>query len=171
MILSISAMVFRGSCGDAVIQGDVCRPLWRRAAGKKGALLAQRLVETQSPIVRKLGNDRACTVGFGRFLGNRSVMPEEIFAAAGAATGARAAGCHVLAIQDTTHLSFPRRAGGALGPGGGGKTPGLFLHPLLALDAADGTALGLAAGRVWTRADRFSGGHPLTFGHRISAAL
>lgn len=101
--------------------------------------------------MRKLGSDRACTVGFGRFLGNRSVMPEEVFAAAGAATGERAAGCHVLAIQDTTHLSFPRRAGGTLGPGGDGKVAGLFLHPLLALDAADGMALGLAAGRVWTR--------------------
>jgi len=29
--------------------------------------------------------------------------------------------------------------------------PGLFLHPLFALDAADDTALGLAAGQVWTR--------------------
>ncbi len=42
--------------------------------------------------------------------------------------------------------------GGALGPGGDGKVPGLFLHPVIALDAADGTALGLAGGRVWTRA-------------------
>jgi len=78
-------------------------------------------------------------------------MAEEVFAAAGAATGVRAAGRHVLAIQDTTHLSFPRRSGGSLGPGGSGQAAGLFLHPLLALDAADGTALGLAAGRVWTR--------------------
>ena len=108
-------------------------------------------METGSPIVRKLGIDRAGTVGFGRFLGNRSVMPAEIFAAAGAAAGDRSAGRHVLAIQDTTHLSFPRRKGGTLGPGGNGKVPGLFLHPLLALDAADGTALGLVAGHVWTR--------------------
>lgn len=108
-------------------------------------------MEQQSPIVRRLGRDRAGTVAFGRFLANRSVMPEEIFAAAGSALGARAAGRHVLAIQDTTHLSFPRRAGSGLGPGGNGKVPGLFLHPLLALDAADGTALGLAAGQVWTR--------------------
>ncbi len=106
---------------------------------------------TQSAIVRKLGVDRACTVGFGRFLGNRAVKPDEIFAAAGAATGARAADRHVLAIQDTTHLSFPRRSGGSLGPGGSGQAAGLFLHPLLVLDASDGTALGLAAGRVWTR--------------------
>lgn len=101
--------------------------------------------------MRKLGSDRAGTVAFGRFLGNPAVRTEEIFAAAGAALGDRAAGRHVLAIQDTTHLSFPRRAGGGLGPGGNGKVPGLFLHPLLALDAADGTVLGVAAGRVWTR--------------------
>jgi hypothetical protein len=39
-------------------------------------------VEQQSPIVRRLGRDRAGTVAFERFLANRSVMPEEIFAAA-----------------------------------------------------------------------------------------
>ena len=78
-------------------------------------------------------------------------MPGEIFAASGTAVGLRAAGRHVLAIQDTTHLSFPRRAGGGLGPGGNGEVPALFVHPVLALDAADGTALGVAAGRVWTR--------------------
>ncbi len=102
--------------------------------------------------MRRLGGDRAGTVGFGRFLANPAVKTEEIFAAAGSATGARAAGRrHVLAIQDTSHFSFPRH-GDALGPGGDGKVPGLFLHPVIALDAADGTALGLAGGRVWTRA-------------------
>lgn len=110
------------------------------------------MVETQSPVVRRLGGDRAGTVGFGRFLANPAVKTAEIFAAAGAATGTRATGRrHVLAIQDTTHLSFPRHAG-ALGPGGDGKVPGLFLHPVIAIDAVDGVALGLAAGRVWTRA-------------------
>jgi hypothetical protein len=39
-------------------------------------------VEQQSPIVHRLGRDRAGTVAFERFLANRSVMPEEIFAAA-----------------------------------------------------------------------------------------
>lgn len=80
-------------------------------------------------------------------------MPEEIFTASGVAVGDRAVGRHVLAIQDTTHLSFPRRSGGELGPGGDGKVPGLFLHPVITLDAEDGTALGVVAGRVWTRAE------------------
>jgi hypothetical protein len=145
------AKIWRGGYSDYVFD-DVRRPLWRRAAGKKGALLAARMVEAQSPVVRQLGRDRAGTVGFGRFLANPAVRPAETFAAAGAAVGGRAEGRHVLAIQDTTHLSFPRRAGGTLGPGGDGKVPGLFLHPVIALDAEDGTALGLAAGRVWSRA-------------------
>jgi len=52
------------------------------------------------------------------FFANRSVMPDETFAAAGSALAAREAGRHVLAIQDTTHLGFPRRTGSGLGPGG-----------------------------------------------------
>jgi hypothetical protein len=39
-----------------------------------------RLVETGSPIVRKLGSDRACRVAFGRFPGNRAVTPEQVVA-------------------------------------------------------------------------------------------
>jgi hypothetical protein len=73
-------------------------------------------VEQQSPIVHRLGRGRAGTVAFGRFLANRPVMPEKIFAAARSALGARAAGRHVLAIQYTTHLSFPRRAGEVIAP-------------------------------------------------------
>ena len=104
----------------------------------------------KTPIVRKLGQGRAGTVAYGRFLANPNVRFGDIFAAAGAQCGARARGRRVLAIQDTTHLSYPGRP---LGPGGDGKVAGLFLHPVLVLDASDGTALGLAAGRVWTRKD------------------
>ena len=73
-------------------------------------------MEQQSPIVHHLGLDRDGTVAFGRFLVNRPVVPEEIFAAAGSALRARAAGRHVLAILDNTHLSFPRRAGEVIAP-------------------------------------------------------
>jgi len=47
---------------------------------KGGGLLVGRLVEQQSPIVHRLGRDWVGTVAFGRFLANRTVMPEEIFA-------------------------------------------------------------------------------------------
>ena len=122
---------------------------------KRAASLAEKMTAGETSIVRRLASGRAETVAFGRFLDNEAVTAAEIFAAAGMATGDRAAGRRVLAIQDTTALSFPRRAGDKrdrLGPGGDGKVPGLFLHPVLALDAGSGVALGLAGGTVWTRA-------------------
>ena len=90
----------------------------------------------------------------GRFLSHEEVTPESIFAAAGEKTGGLVAGRHVLAIQDTTCLSFSRRTVGreGFGPGGDGSVAGLFLHPVIVLDAAEGNLLGLAAGRVWSRA-------------------
>lgn len=45
-------------------------------------LLAGQLVEQQNSIVHRLGGDRAGRVAFGKFLANRFVMPEEIFAVA-----------------------------------------------------------------------------------------
>jgi hypothetical protein len=124
------ADMFAGRFGDERLakRGDCCSSAWPR------------------PERRLCG--RAGTVAFGRFLSNDNVTMEEVFASAAAACRARAAGRRVLAIQDTTHLSFPGRA---LGPGGDGKVPGLFLHPVLVLDESDGELLGLAAGREWTR--------------------
>ena len=119
---------------------------------RRARSLAEKMTAGETSVVRRLASGRAETVAFGRFLDNDAVTSEEIFASAGMATGDRAAGRRVLAIQDTTALSFPRRAGGDLGPGGDGKVPGLFLHPVLALEAESGVALGLAAGTVWTRA-------------------
>ena len=131
--------VFEGCFGDT--------RLARRARS-----LAEKITAGETSVVRQLASGRAETVAFGRFLDNDAVTTSEIFAAAGVVTGQRAAGRRVLAIQDTTALSFPRRRGGGLGPGGDGKVPGIFLHPVLVLDADSGTALGLAAGAVWTRA-------------------
>jgi len=131
--------VFKGCFGD--------ERLARRARS-----LAERITAGETSVVRQLASGRAETVAFGRFLDNEAVTTAEIFTAAGAVTGQRAAGRRVLAIQDTTALSFPRRSGGGLGPGGDGKVPGIFLHPVLVLDAGSGVALGLAAGAVWTRA-------------------
>ena len=133
---------------------------------RRGQSMAERISAGETSVVRRLASGRAETVAFGRFLDNEAVTTAEIFAAAGAATGQRAAGKRVLAIQDTTTLSFPRRGGGGLGgglggdlgrgsdlgPGGDGTVPGIFLHPVLVLDADSGVALGLAAGEVWTRA-------------------
>jgi hypothetical protein len=86
------------------------------------------------------------------------VTPEILIANACARTGVVAAGRHVLAIQDTTELNYQahaRRVSG-LGTVGNGTDVGLFLHPLLAVDATDGTCLGLAHVHHWLRMKKAS---------------
>lgn len=67
----------------------------------------------------------------GRFLHNRRVTAAEMLETARAGTCARSAGRHVLAIQDTTSVRMDE------------KGVGLSCHPVLAVDAHDGAALGL----------------------------
>ena len=90
--------------------------------------------------VRRLGGDRAGEIRLTRFLRNPAVDVAEMAASAGARTAARCAGRRVLAIQDTTVL---RSAGGG----------GLYLHPVLAVDAADGALLGLVHAALLSRTE------------------
>jgi hypothetical protein len=111
------------------------------------------MVSEQTVCLRQLGGSRAREVQFGRWLANDKVTPEGLIANACARTGVAAAGRHVLAIQDTTELNYQahaRRVSG-LGTVGNGTDAGLFLHPLLAVDATDGTCLGLAHVHHWLR--------------------
>ena len=80
--------------------------------------------------VRRLGGDRAGEIRLTRFLRNAAVTVEAMSAEAGRRTAERCAGRHVLAIQDTTVVRS----------GGGG---GLYLHPVIAVDADEGALLGL----------------------------
>ena len=73
-----------------------------------------------------------------RFLRNAAVSSEEMLAQAAERTAERCAGRHVLAIQDTTVLRSD---------GGGGD----YLHAVLAVDAQDGTIVGLIDGQYLTR--------------------
>jgi len=88
--------------------------------------------------VRRLGGDRAGEIRLTRFLRNARVTPQEMVASAALRLGARAAGRHVLAIQDTTVL---KSAGGG----------GLYMHVCLAVDGEDGAILGLADARILKR--------------------
>ncbi len=92
-----------------------CRPVRGRAAGKKGALLLGRLVDERTSVLRRLSYRRGDEVGFGRFLGNEKVTVEAIFAAEAAGLAERVAGLDVVAIQDTSELSFGRQSGGRRG--------------------------------------------------------
>jgi len=103
--------------------------------------------------LRAAADGRAEWVGFSRWLNNPSVTAAEIAMHSAEALSARVAGLHVLAIQDTTELNYARHAGRVrgLGPSGNGVDPGLFVHPVLAIDADSGALLGLAGMQIWTR--------------------
>jgi DDE family transposase len=73
---------------------------------------------------------------------------------AAARTRIAARGRHVLALQDTSEINYQAKAGRKqeLGPVGNGTDLGLFVHPVLALDAETRECLGLADLQVWRRA-------------------
>ena len=110
-----------------------------------------RAHETTS--IRRLATCRAEQAGFARFFRNPNVMVEEILATAGGHTAQAAAGRHVLLIEDTSEINYQAKSGrkSRLGQVGNGTDVGLFVHPALAIDAADGTVLGLAGATIWCR--------------------
>jgi hypothetical protein len=82
--------------------------------------------------VRRLGGNRAGEIRLTRWLRNDAVTVEAMATEAGRRTAERCRGRHVLAIQDTTVVRSPE--------GGGG----LYLHPVIVVDADEGALLGLA---------------------------
>lgn len=127
--------------------------LWRCSTGQKGALLLQRAVERVTVNLRAAADRRADWVGFSRWLNNPNVTVSELAEHCGAELSGRVAGLHVFAVQDTTELNYAAHAGRVhgLGRSGNGVDPGLFVHPVLAIDAASGALLGLAGMQIWTR--------------------
>lgn len=115
------------------------------------------MVTRASVCVRRLGGgQRPREVCFGRFLGNSKVTTERLIEGWSERTAPAAAGRHVLAIQDTSEINFRttpecRRGLGEIGKGVG---RGVLVHAMLALDADNGSCLGLVGGRIWTRKGR-----------------
>ena len=97
-------------------------------------------------------------VKFGRFLSNEKVTTKELISQATQKTGQLASGLHVLGIQDTTEVNYQAHAGRVKGLGtvGNGTDAGLFLHPLLVLEAHSGSCLGLGSIHTWMRHKRKS---------------
>lgn len=81
---------------------------------------------------------------------------KEMIATAAEHAGRVAAGREVLAIQDTTELNFSGHAGSKEGFGtvGNGLDIGLFLHPVIVVDAQNGGILGLAEAITINRTKR-----------------
>ena len=120
------------------------------------------MVAGKDVCLRRLSKgDRALEVRFNRFLGNGKVTKEHIIESWSESTVAAVEGRHVLAIQDTSEIHFnttPQRRRG-LGEIGKGNNFGVLLHPLLAIDADDGTCLGLLSGQISTRQGRRTTSH------------
>ena len=107
-----------------------------------------------SASLRQLADSRAEKVGLTRFFRNdRVTVAAEISATCAARTAQAAAGRDVLVIQDTSEVNYPSKAGRKRGLGrvGNGKDAGLFVHPALVVDTADGSVLGLAGATIWRR--------------------
>jgi hypothetical protein len=89
---------------------------------------------------------------FRRFLYNKSVTDEEMSRHAGDLTGRRAAGRHVVVVQDTSELVLGgRRSREAYGPVAKGNAAGLLLHAALAVEAGTQALLGLVSMQVRNR--------------------
>jgi DDE family transposase len=123
----------------------------RRA--KSGQVLAQRVAERQTVCVRNLGDGRAEQVKLRRFLTSEAVTLEEMISHRAMFVGAAAKRRHVLAIQDTTEINYQAQSGRKrrLGKVGNGSDVGLFVHPVLGVDAETGECLGLINAQVWRR--------------------
>jgi hypothetical protein len=118
-----------------------------------GARLLEAMREQPTMCLHALAEDRNEAVAFGRFLEHDAVSQAEMLVAAGRRTGQRAAGRHVLAVQDTTELNFPEHAASKRGFGtsGNGTDIGLFIHPTIAVDAEHGGVIGLVGARILNR--------------------
>jgi len=120
------------------------------------------MVVRPSVCLRRLARGRRSQqVGFGRFLANPKVTVDRLIEGWSDQTAAAAAGRHVLAIQDTSEINFrttPKRRRG-LGEIGKGNGRGVLLHAMLALDAGNGSCLGLVGGQIWTRRGRVKIAH------------
>jgi hypothetical protein len=109
--------------------------------------------ERQTICLRKLGDDRAEKVKFRRFLMNERVTVGRMVAGVRERVAEATAGRHVLAIQDTSEINYEskRARKRGLGTVGNGSDVGLFVHPVLTVDAETGHCLGLADVQVWRR--------------------
>jgi len=115
------------------------------------AMVAKRIVT-----VRRLGEKRSQEMRFSRFLHNEKVTAEAMLAHAEAQARCRAKGRHVLVIQDTTEINYAHHAKSKRGFGtvGNGEDIGLFLHPLLVVEAPSGGIIGLAGSLIMNRRRR-----------------
>ena len=116
--------------------------------------LIERVATAGTLVLRKLGETRAGEKAVHRFLSSPYVSVDRIVETLAARTVAQCAGRRILAVQDTSEINFAgrdkKRRG--FGPAGDGKTPGFFIHPVIAVDVESEAVVGLVDADIWTRA-------------------
>jgi hypothetical protein len=125
-------------------------------------VLLDRIVVRQSICLRELSTgDRALEVACGRFLANDKVTADRLIEGWSEQTASAVAGRHVLAIQDTSEINFKTKPGRRRGLGliGKGSGRGVLVHAMMAVDAGNGSCLGLVGGSVYTRKGRVKSPH------------
>ena len=121
-----------------------------------GKLLYSRMLQRGTGCLRRLSDDRAIQRRFHRLLEHPDVTPEEIIRHGGSRTAQAATGRHVLAIQDTSELDYSAHAKRTAGLGriSSKHGLGLFIHPVLAVDADNQACLGIAHLQAWIRSEK-----------------
>ena len=119
------------------------------------------MVERSTVCIRRLSDGRVEEARFGRWLSNAKVRLVEMERTIGEQIRARVAGLHVLALQDTSELNYQAHAGRTRGLGtvGNGRDAGLFVHPVLAVEADSGACLGLVGAQVYARHEAAAGNY------------
>ena len=118
--------------------------------------LIERVATAGTLVLRKLGQTRAGEKAVHRFLSSPYVSVGRIVETLAARTASQCAGRRILAVQDTSEINFAgrdkKRRG--FGPAGDGKTPGFFIHPVVAIDIESEAVIGLVDAEIWTRSER-----------------
>jgi hypothetical protein len=132
--------------GRAMSFGDI-------RVAERAEWLIERVATAGTLVLRKLGETRAGEKAVHRFLSSPYVSVDRIVETLAARTAKQCVGRRILAVQDTTEINFAgrdkKRRG--FGPAGDGKTPGFFIHPVIAIDIETEAVVGLVDAEIWTR--------------------
>jgi hypothetical protein len=120
---------------------------------RRRALIMKKVIAKGSLVQRKVGEDRKGEIAMLNFLKSPKTSPAYIMAPDVRLTAEAVRGRRIVAAQDTTEVNFAGRdkRRKKLGPGGNGKTPGFFIHAVIAIDADTESVLGPVAANIWTR--------------------
>ena len=116
---------------------------------------ARMAKQAGSSLAKSCAGDQAALLGSYRLMRNGAVKPEAVRASGFARTAELAQSPELLlAVEDTTSVSYPHAVAARLGLTGGKQTAkrnGFMVHSVLLLDAQSECTVGLIAQRHWCR--------------------